>query len=259
MRVVMALSGGMDSTSLLLRMLAHGHSVTCISYNYGQRHVVELERARDNIEYLESMGYSVEHMVVDLSSAMSSLASTLTDTSTEVPEGHYEEEQMKQTVVPNRNAIFASILYGYALSVALKKNEKVKIALGVHSGDHEIYPDCRPEFYDALGNAFKIGNWESDKVAFYLPYLKGDKQTILRDAQESLEKLNLNFDTIFANTNTSYNPDEQGRSSGKSGADIERILAFNAIGRRDPVPYVDSWPKVLEHAIQTEKKYKEKI
>ena len=90
MRVVMALSGGMDSTSLLLRMLAQGHSVTCISYNYGQRHVVELERARDNIEDLESLGYTVEHMVVDLSSAMSSLASTLTDISTEVPEGHYE-------------------------------------------------------------------------------------------------------------------------------------------------------------------------
>ena len=135
----------------------------------------------------------------------------------------------------------------------------MKIALGVHSGDHEIYPDCRPEFYEALENAFKIGNWESDKVEFYLPYLKGDKETILRDAENSLEKLNLNFDTIFANTNTSYNPDKKGRSSGKSGADIERILAFNAIGRKDPVPYIDDWPKVLEHAIQTEKKHKEKI
>ena len=135
----------------------------------------------------------------------------------------------------------------------------MKIALGVHSGDHEIYPDCRPEFYEALEYAFKIGNWESDKVEFYLPYLEGDKETILRDAENSLEKLNLNFDTIFANTNTSYNPDKKGRSSGKSGADIERILAFNAIGRKDPVPYTDDWSKVLEHAIQTEKKHKEKI
>ena len=90
--------------------------------------------------------------------------SALTTEDYEIPEGHYEEEQMKQTVVPNRNAIFASILYGYALSIALKNNEKVRIALGVHSGDHEIYPDCRPEFYEALENAFKIGNWESDKV-----------------------------------------------------------------------------------------------
>ena len=100
---------------------------------------------------------------------------------------------------------------------------------------------------------------DSEKVSFYLPYLKGDKETILMYAEESLQKLNLDFDTVFANTNTSYNPDEQGRSSGKSGADIERILAFNAIGRKDPVPYVDDLSKVLEHAIKIEKEHKEKI
>ena len=131
--------------------------------------------------------------------------------------------------------------------------------MGVHSGDHEIYPDCRPEFYEALEHAFQVGNWDSEKVSFYLPYLEGDKETILIDAEKSLEKLNLDFDTIFANTNTSYNPDKEGRSSGKSGADIERILAFNAIGRKDPVPYVDDWSKILEHAIQVEKEHKEKI
>ena len=256
---VMAFSGGMDSTGLLVHLLAKDYEVHTLSYDYGQKHKLELDRAKANIQYLLDNNIQVSQKIVDLQSAMAIFHSALTTEDYQIPEGHYEEEQMKQTVVPNRNAIFASILYGYALSVALKKNEKVKIALGVHSGDHEIYPDCRPEFYDALGNAFKIGNWESDKVAFYLPYLKGDKQTILRDAQESLEKLNLNFDTIFANTNTSYNPDKQGRSSGKSGADIERILAFNAIGRKDPVPYTDDWSKVLEHAIQTEKKHKEKI
>ena len=90
----MALSGGMDSTALLLRMLARGDSVTCISYNYGQRHLVELERAQKNIEYLSSNGYNVEQIIVDLSSAISSISSTLTDTTSEVPEGHYEEEQM---------------------------------------------------------------------------------------------------------------------------------------------------------------------
>ena len=141
MRVVMALSGGMDSTALLLRMLARGDSVTCISYNYGQRHIIELERAQKNIEYLAYNGYSVDHIVVDLSSAMSSFASTLTDSSTVVPEGHYEEEQMKQTVVPNRNAIFTSILYGHALSISTIKNCDVSLTLGVHSGDHTIYPD----------------------------------------------------------------------------------------------------------------------
>ena len=256
---VMAFSGGMDSTGLLVHLLAKDYEVHTLSYDYGQKHKLELDRAKANIQYLLDNDIQVSQKIVDLQSAMSVFHSALTTEDYEIPEGHYEEEQMKQTVVPNRNAIFASILYGYALSIALKKNKKVKIALGVHSGDHEIYPDCRPEFYEALENAFKIGNWESNKIAFYLPYLEGDKETILRDAENSLEKLNLNFETIFANTNTSYNPDEQGRSSGKSGADIERILAFNAIGRKDPVPYIDNWSKVLEHAIQTEKKHKEKI
>ena len=258
-RVVMALSGGMDSTALLLRMLARGGEVTCISYDYGQKHVIELDRASANVDYLHSKGYKVEHIVADLSSAMSLFDSTLTDSERSVPEGHYEEEQMKQTVVPNRNAIFSSILYGYALSVAQKRNKVVKIALGVHSGDHAIYPDCRPEFYGALENAFQIGNWSSDQVSFYLPYIGGDKESILRDSAKSLDKLGLDFDTVFANTNTSYDPDEMGRSSGKSGADVERILAFHAVGKEDPVPYVKPWPEVLQDAINTEIQHKEKI
>ena len=163
---------------------------------------------------------------------------------------------MKQTVVPNRNAIFASILYGYALSVALREESEVVIALGVHSGDHAIYPDCRPEFYEAIAHAFEVGNWDSEKVAFHLPYIDGDKQTILTDAEEAITNLNLDFDTVFANTNTSYNPDSQGRSSGRSGADVERILAFHAIGRKDPVTYVEPWELVLAEALQIEQEMK---
>ena len=81
----------------------------------------------------------------------------------------------------------------------------------------------------------------------------------MRDSEKSLDKLGLDFNTVFANTNTSYDPDEMGRSSGKSGADVERILAFHAIGRADPVPYVKPWPEVLQDAINTEVKHKEKI
>ena len=252
MRAVMALSGGMDSTGLLMRLLADGYKVSCLSYNYGQKHSIELVRAKANIAYLSSNGIEVEHRIADLSSAMGIFHSALTTEGYDVPEGHYEEEQMKQTVVPNRNAIFASILYGYALSIALREECDVVIALGVHSGDHAIYPDCRPEFYDAISHAFDVGNWDSEKVSFHLPYIDGDKETILRDAEGALSKLNLDFDTIFANTNTSYNPDAQGRSSGRSGADVERILAFHAIGRKDPVPYVESWGTVLANALQVE-------
>ena len=251
----MALSGGMDSTSLLLRMLARGSEVTCISYDYGQKHVIELDRASANIDYLSSKGYVIEHFVVDLSSTMSLFESSLTDSKRLIPEGHYEEEQMKQTVVPNRNAIFSSILYGYALSVSAKENVDVSVTLGVHSGDHAIYPDCRPEFYDALMHAFETGNWGSERVTVNLPYIDGDKESILRDAIISCNSLGLDFDTVFRNTNTSYSPDELGRSSGKTGADVERILAFHAIGRKDPVQYVEDWDTVLEHAIETERKF----
>jgi len=254
-RVVMALSGGMDSTSLLLRMLARGRAVTCISYDYGQKHVIELDRASINVDYLRSKGYKVEHIVADLSSAMSLFDSTLTDSERSVPEGHYEEVQMKQTVVPNRNAIFSSILYGYALSVSAKENVDVSMTLGVHSGDHAIYPDCRPEFYDELMRAFNTGNWGSERISVNLPYVDGDKESILRDALISCDSLGLDFDIVFRNTNTSYSPDEFGRSSGKTGADVERILAFHAIGRKDPVEYIDDWNTVLDYAIETERQY----
>jgi 7-cyano-7-deazaguanine synthase len=244
MRAVMALSGGMDSTALLCRLLADGYAVSCISYDYGQKHVVEIERAKANIAYLSVNGISVEHRIVDLSGVMGI-----------VPEGHYEEEQMKSTVVPNRNAIFSSILYGYALSIATQEDTDVIIALGVHSGDHAIYPDCRPEFYDSLGETFAIGNWDSERITFHLPYIDGDKETILKDALESCNKLNIDFDTIFRNTNTSYNPDSTGRSSGTSGADVERILAFHAIGREDPVEYVTSWNEVLQGALKAQLRF----
>jgi len=253
---VMALSGGMDSTSLLMRLLADGYEVHALSYDYGQKHRVELQRAQANLSYLAQNGHHVSHQVIDLTSAMSSFHSALTDRAIKIPEGHYEQEQMKLTVVPNRNAIFASILYGHALSIAIKQRVNVEIALGVHSGDHAIYPDCRPQFYAALATAFDIGNWDSEFVSFTLPYIDGHKETILRDAEKAIAKLGLDFDIVFANTNTSYNPDEQGRSSGTSGADVERILAFHAIGRNDPAPYDRPWEDILAHALSVDSEFR---
>ena len=257
-RAVMAFSGGLDSTGLLMHLLADDYRVDAISFDYGQKHSLELERATANVAYLKEKNISVSHRVIDLTSAMSTFESALTSSDAEIPEGHYEEEQMRQTVVPNRNAIFSSILYGHALSIVNKEETGVVLALGVHSGDHIIYPDCRPDFYDALGHAFQVGNWDSEHVTFHLPFLNGDKATILKDAEKSTAKLGLDFDTVFANTNTSYNPDEEGRSSGKSGADVERILAFNSIGRPDPVPYAEPWETVLENALAIQKEFREK-
>ena len=253
----MSLSGGMDSTSVLIRLINEGYKIDCISFNYGQKHVVEIEKAIENIAYLSGKGYQINHQIIDLTSAMTIFHSSLTNEEIVVPEGHYEETQMKSTVVPNRNAIFSSIIYGYALSIVAKEDTNVKIALGVHSGDHAIYPDCRPEFYQSLETSFRLGNWDSERVEFYLPYVNGDKVTILNDAINSCEEIGVDFDTIFSNTITSYNPDNKGRSSGKSGSDIERILAFHEIGRRDPIEYIESWDKVLQHAITTENKFKD--
>ena len=253
----MSLSGGMDSTSVLIRLINEGYKIDCLSFNYGQKHVIEIEKAIENIAYLSRKGYQVKHKIIDMTSAMSIFHSSLTNEEIIVPEGYYEETQMKSTVVPNRNAIFSSIIYGYALSIVAKEDINVKIALGVHSGDHAIYPDCRPEFYQSLETSFRLGNWDSEKVDFYLPYVNGDKVTILNDAMKSCQELGIDFDTIFSNTITSYNPDNEGRSSGKSGSDIERILAFHKIGRRDPIEYIEPWEKVLQNAITTEKDFKD--
>tara|TARA_Y100001980_G_C14556564_1_gene348601 strand:- start:582 stop:1367 length:786 start_codon:yes stop_codon:yes gene_type:complete len=254
-RAVIAFSGGMDSTGLLLDLLSQGYNVKAISFNYGQKHEIEIDKARKNIQYLFSNGIQVEHEIVNLESITKLLHSSLTSSELNVPEGHYEEEQMKSTVVPNRNAIFSSIIYGCALSDSIRLKCDIIIALGVHSGDHAIYPDCRAEFYNSLNHSFTIGNWNSDRVSLYLPYVEYDKSYILRRALDSCRKLDLDFDYVFSNTITSYNPDASGRSSGRSGADIERILAFDSIGRRDPIEYVKEWNEILSEAKITEKNY----
>ena len=254
---VMALSGGMDSTSLLLHLLSKGYEVTAISFNYGQKHVLELERASSLIRYLEKHNIVVRHHVADLTSATALFESHLLKSGDEIPRGHYEEDTMKATVVPNRNALFSSLLYGTALSIANSRDAHVEVVLGVHSGDHAIYPDCRPEFYNALEHAFALGNWDSERVSFTLPYLHSDKIGILKDAEEAIKDLSLDFDDIFQRTLTSYQPDADGRSDGTTGSDVERILAFNAIGRQDPVEYVKPWDEVLADALEIERAHKD--
>lgn len=254
---VMALSGGMDSTCLMLRLLRDGHPVTAFGFEYGQRHRLELDRAATNVELLRGRGHDLTFHSIDLRSAMGSLKSALTDTTLEMPMGHYEENDMRQTVVPNRNAVFSSLLYAKALSIASTNDGQAHVALGVHSGDHAIYPDCRPAFYDVLGQAFQIGNWDAEGVQFVLPYLHLDKAGILLDGLQSCQTLNLDFDQIMANTLTSYQPDEEGRSAGTTGSDVERILAFHDIGRIDPLEYISPWDEVVAHALALRKQHEE--
>lgn len=247
----------MDSTALLLRLLAQGQKVYGLSFDYGQKHKIELLRLESNLSYLRDNDIEIDSQVLEMSKLGSLFHSALTDSDWAVPTGHYEQENMKQTVVPNRNAIFSSIAYGYALSIAVKEDSEVDLCLGVHSGDHAIYPDCRPEFYEAIFKAFSVGNWSSEKVLLELPYLNMNKTEILHDAKSSIDTLGLDFDTIFRNTITSYQPDKDGKSHGLTGSDVERILAFHYFGHPDPVQYRDSWEEVVKQALKLEKQFRQ--
>ena len=247
---VISLSGGMDSTCLLIKLISEGFEVHGVSFDYGQKHKVELERLQKNLEYLKNQNLELKsYNLIDLSVMGKILNSSLTNNSEAIPEGHYEEENMKSTVVPNRNMIFLSIVQSIALSIATKEKNPVKICLGVHSGDHEIYPDCRPIFYASAEETFQKGNWNWEWVSSYLPYIKANKTMILSDCFFNCKKLDLDFDVIMGNTNTSYNPDENGRSSGKSGSDIERIEAFLNCNLKDPVEYTEGWENAKKHAL----------
>ena len=253
MSSVLSLSGGLDSTTLLLHLLAKKETVYAISFNYGQKHKIEIEFAKKNIHYLNKNGYSVNHKVIDISDVVTLLESSLTDSNSSVPEGHYMDENMKSTFVPNRNSIFSSIIYGYALSIYKSTKNPVQFSLGVHAGDHLIYPDCRPEFYSHLIKSFNIGNWDSEGVEIYFPYIKLQKSDIIKDGISSCEKLNLDYKLIYRNTLTTYSPDSNGYSNGKTGSDVERILAFNQLGIEDPGLYLNSWDKLVSHALDCEK------
>ena len=146
---------------------------------------------------------------------------------------------MKETVVPNRNKMFASITQAVALSIANRTQEQTDIALGIHAGDHAVYPDCRQEFRDADDAAFRIGNWEADRVGYFTPYLDTDKLGILQDGEKLVEALGIDFNEVYKRTNTSYKPYPSGNSDYKSASSVERIEAFIALGRKDPVTYED--------------------
>ena len=238
-QAVLSLSGGMDSSTVLLHLLANNYEVTALSFDYGQKHRVELERAQSLINYVNENGQSVNYQVIKLDGLVNLLDSNLVEGGEDVPEGHYEEENMVATVVPNRNKIFSSLTQAVALSVSKRTGEECDIALGIHAGDHAIYPDCRQEFRDADFEAFKIGNWDADKVGFFIPYINTDKLGILQNGQELVNELGINFEEVYRRTNTSYKPFPSGNSDYKSASSVERIEAFISLGVDDPVQYED--------------------
>ena len=244
--VVVSLSGGMDSSTLLLKALNEYDTVTALSFDYGQKHKVELQRAQSLVDYLNENGHKVTYKQIQLNGLVDLLDSALVEGGDDVPEGHYAEDNMKATVVPNRNKIFASITQAVALSVANRTEENTDIALGIHAGDHSVYPDCRQEFRDADDEAFRLGNWEAERVNYWTPYLLGDKFTILQDGEILCKELGIDFDEVYKRTMTSYKPTRIHGGEGdewyadyKSASSVERIEAFIKLGRPDPSKYAD--------------------
>lgn len=218
-KVVAVISGGMDSITMLHLLAKHSgrQVVEALSFNYGQRHVKELDEAKWNCDQL-----GIPHKIIDVSFLAQLLDQSALTGDTEVPEGHYEQDNMTLTVVPNRNMILASIAIGRAVNL-----EADAIALGVHSGDHAIYPDCRPEFISALTTASLIANYRPIDVL--APFLHDDKTSII--GFDELIELNIDY----AHTWTCYKGGDL--ACGKCGSCQERLEAFANNNLQDPLPY----------------------
>lgn len=223
MKTVIVYSGGLDSTVLLYHLRDAGHELHALSINYGQRHCCELDRAASICAKL-----GIPQPMADLSAIQPLLAgSSLTSPEIEVAEGHYTEESMKSTVVPNRNMIFLSVATGHALSIKADQ-----IAYAAHSGDHAIYPDCRNEFADAMATAIKLADW--DQIELSRPFVNWTKADIVRRGAE--------LDVPFQDTWSCYKGGDL--HCGRCGTCIERREAFDLAGVTDPTPYANDAPSI---------------
>jgi 7-cyano-7-deazaguanine synthase len=214
-KVVVIFSGGMDSFTVLNQVARQGKEIFALSFNYGQRHSKELDYARKACEQL-----GIKHKIVDISAINELIGGSALTSDIAVPEGHYAAANMQQTVVPNRNMILLSLAVGYAVSVGA-----TQAYYGAHSGDHTIYPDCRPEFVARMNDVCAIANYES--VEIVTPFLFDSKIEIL--------KAGLDMGLDYGLTWTCYNGREL--ACGKCGACQERLEAFAENSVTDPLPY----------------------
>lgn len=225
-KAVMALSGGMDSATLLVCLLKLGYEVECVSFVYGSKHNPYEQACAEKL----AEHYDVKLHKMDLSPIMAGFNSDLLLSGGEIPEGHYTDASMSRTVVPGRNIIFLSIMSGLAWSIGASV-----IGIGIHSGDHAIYPDCRPDFYNAMNQAIMAGT--DQKVRILAPFINDDKTSIL--------KWGLENGVPYEFTRTCYKAQEL--SCGKCGSCVERLFAFADNQHPDPIAYEDdsSYKKYL--------------
>lgn len=237
MKALVVCSGGLDSVTLAYKVANEGALSSLLSFNYGQRHVKELDFAHQCADQL-----SVKHTVIDLSQVGAHLTSALTPSSLssfdtpetdtlEIPDGHYAQSNMETTVVPNRNAIMMTIAYGLAAS-----QQADTVAMAVHGGDHFIYADCRPDFMESFSAMQNLALDGMATISLFTPFLHKNKSDIVREG--------IKQQVPFENTWSCYKGLEQ--HCGRCGTCVERREAFYLANETDPTIYEDAdfWQSV---------------
>ncbi|GLQ36344.1 7-cyano-7-deazaguanine synthase [Amylibacter marinus] len=227
MKTLVICSGGLDSVSLAYKTAAEGALTRLVSFDYGQRHRKELDYAARAAAALK-----VPHQIIDMRSIGAALTGSALTSDIDVPDGHYAEETMKITVVPNRNAIMLSIAFGIAAA-----NGDQAVATAVHGGDHFIYPDCRPSFTTAFNTMQREALDGYADVWLVTPYVNVPKSDIVVDGAR--------HNTPFADTWSCYKGGDL--HCGRCGTCVERREAFHIAGIPDPTEYAD--PEFWETAV----------
>ena len=216
MKALVLFSGGLDSTVLATQMKRDAEETRLLSINYGQRHAKELNHSQRVAKHLD-----LPHEILNLSQLGAILGgSSLTDKSLALPEGHYAEESMKSTVVPNRNMILLALAGGHALSLGFDT-----IAYAAHAGDHTIYPDCRPAFADAMDRAFGLADWNT--LSLHRPFVDMTKSDLVSLGTQLDAPLHLTWSCYAGNE----------IHCGKCGTCVERKEAFALANVPDPTKY----------------------
>ncbi|EEA96755.1 7-cyano-7-deazaguanine synthase QueC [Pseudovibrio sp. JE062] len=230
MKTIVISSGGLDSVTLAYKVAREHELLGLVSFDYGQRHKKELDYAAHAAKQL-----GVPHHILDMSQIGAHLSGSALTDDVDVPDGHYAEENMKVTVVPNRNAIMLSIGFGIAAA-----QQADAVAAAVHGGDHFIYPDCRPGFIKSFESMQKLALDGYANVSLYTPFVEISKGAIVAEGA----RINVPFEDTWS----CYKGGE--KHCGRCGTCVERREAFDIAGVEDPTEYADPdyWKSAVERA-----------
>lgn len=238
-KALVIVSGGMDSVTLLYDIVKQLgiKNVMALTFNYGSKHnAKEIAKAIKSCYIL-----GVKHEIISLKDIFKYFDSSLLQGGKAIPHGHYEQENMKKTVVPFRNGILLAVAVGYAES-----NNIDSVYYGAHSGDHSIYPDCRRDFVEAMNAASNLGTYNT--IQIIAPYSDISKVEILKKGIE----LEVNYKCTW----TCYEGESE--PCGKCGSCVERISAFIKNDLQDPLYKDKEWKKAKEYALKKENEFNNK-